>query len=107
MATKTFSSRADEASLAYADALARKEFGMSFGQYCGTVLVEAIKEGAELPRARTAGALEAKRAAIARIKNIAQLPHNEEVGRMSDAQIKELIESRYESDRLHRYEQSA
>lgn len=33
MATKTFSSRADAEKLAYADALAKKEYGMSFGQY--------------------------------------------------------------------------
>ena len=42
MATKTFSSRADEASLAYADAMAHERFGISFGQYCGSVLIDAM-----------------------------------------------------------------
>lgn len=44
MATKTFSCRADAEKLAYADALAKKEYGMSFGQYCGTVLLNGIEK---------------------------------------------------------------
>lgn len=50
MATKTFSCRADAEKLAYADALAKKEYGMSFGQYCGTVLLNGIEQTGELPR---------------------------------------------------------
>ena len=96
MATKTFSSRADEAGLAYADALTRREFGMSFGQYCGSVLVEAITQGAELPKLPANHARDAKRNAAERIKGIAERPHDEGVGRMTDQQVKNLIASRYE-----------
>lgn len=47
MATKTFSSRADAEKLAYAGCrLAKKECGMSFGQYCGTVLLNGIEQTA-------------------------------------------------------------
>ena len=43
MATKTFSGRADEAKLARADALTQRVFGLSFGQYCATVLLDQLK----------------------------------------------------------------
>ena len=96
MATKTFSSRADATGLAYAEAVARKEFGMSFGQYCGTVLVEAVNSGTELPRPPIDCAENPRKAAIARIKGIAAHAHDAEIGRMSDSQIKDLLASRYE-----------
>lgn len=95
MPTKTFSGRMDEADLAYADALARERFGMSFGQYCSSVLIEAVRQGADLPSpARDAG--NAKKAAVAKIKQLSQRPHNAEIATMTDAQIKDLIGTRYE-----------
>ena len=96
MATKTFSSRADSAKLAYADAVTRSQFGMSFGQYCGSVLVEAISQGVPLPTVPGESAQERKANAAAKIKSIAQRPHDASIGRMSDAQIKELLGSRYD-----------
>ena len=44
MATKTFSGRADAEKILLADALARQEYGLSFGQYCSGVLVDYICE---------------------------------------------------------------
>ena len=96
MATKTFSSRADAAALAYADSVTRAQFGMSFGQYCGSVLIEAIRNGVELPRPSDLAAQKRKASAIATIKSIAEKPHDAAIGRMSDDQIKNLIASRYE-----------
>ena len=96
MATKTFSSRTDEAGLAYADAVTREEFGMSFGQYCGTVLIDAVRQGVELPRPPALDAARRKARAIDAMKSISSLPHDESIGRMSDAQIKSLLASRYE-----------
>ncbi|MDO5118347.1 MAG: hypothetical protein Q4D34_07665, partial [Eggerthellaceae bacterium] len=49
MPTKTFSGRAEEKKLSYADSLVRRRFGMSFGQYCATILIDAIYDGADLP----------------------------------------------------------
>ena len=95
MATKTFSSRADEKRLAYADALTREKFGMSFGQYCGSILLDAVYEGANLPQRPTRGE-DAKAKAIAQMKAFSRLPHNPAIGFMSDDEIKNLIASRYE-----------
>ena len=94
MPTKTFSSRVDAADLAFAETVTRSQFGMSFGQYCGSVLIEAIKEGVELP-ARDNAASKARADAIAGIKSIADLPHDPEIAQMSDQQIKSLITGRY------------
>ena len=96
MATKTFSSRTDEANLAFADALTRQEFGMSFGQYCGSVLIEALRQGVKLPEPPAIRPENPKLAAVARIKAIAKKPHTEEVGHLTDEQIKDLLASRYE-----------
>lgn len=49
MATKTFSGRADAEKILLADALARQEYGLSFGQYCSGVLVDYICETGALP----------------------------------------------------------
>ena len=49
MATKTFSGRADAEKILLAEALAQKEYGMSFGQYCGTVLLDAIQQEGKMP----------------------------------------------------------
>ena len=95
MATKTFSSRADEASLAYADAMAHERFGISFGQYCGSVLIDAIRQGAELPEPPREDVAERKAAAVSKLKALSSLPHDASIGRMSDDQIDDLIASRY------------
>ncbi|MBQ9002299.1 MAG: hypothetical protein IJ087_10640 [Eggerthellaceae bacterium] len=95
MATKTFSSRADETSLAYADAMVRERFGMSFGQYCGSVLIDAIRQGAELPEPPRENAAERKAAALSKLKALASLPNDASVGHMTDDQIDDLIASRY------------
>ena len=96
MATKTFSSRADAEKLAYADALAKKEYGMSFGQYCGTVLLDGIEQTGELPRYKNEDELERKKRATEFMKNFSSYPHDERIGRMTDEELKDLIASRYE-----------
>lgn len=96
MATKTFSSRTDEADLAYADAVTREQFGLSFGQYCGSVLIAAIKQGADLPTPASSEIQLKTAAAVDRLKAVATSRHNASVGRMTDAEIKDLIASRYE-----------
>ena len=96
MATKTFSCRADAEKLAYADALAKKEYGMSFGQYCGTVLLNGIEQTGELPRYKNEDELERKKRAIEFMKNFSSYPHDERIGRMADEELKDLIASRYE-----------
>ena len=97
MPTKTFSGRADERLLAYADALTQREYDMSFGQYCGSMLVEAVFDMKRLPE--LAGAQEAlgrKEEAIATIRGFSERPHNADIGRMTDGQLRDLIASRYE-----------
>ena len=94
MATKTFSGRAEEKDLLFADALTHEQLGMSFGTYCATELIGALRQGATLPRAED-DALSRRRSAIARMKQLGSLPHDPAIGRMSDRDIKDLIASRY------------
>ncbi|MEC4273102.1 hypothetical protein VJ923_08020 [Adlercreutzia sp. R25] len=94
MATKTFSGRVDEGALAFADALAQREYGLSFGQYCGTVLLDSIQTTGTMPSlvAPSSG----KSDAAAFIKGFAARARHPEVGRLSDAEVRDLIAGRYE-----------
>lgn len=97
MATKIFSSRADENLLAFADALARKEYGLSFGQYCGTILLESIERSGCMPKlSQQENAAKEKKEAARFIKDFALQGGNREIAVLSDEEIRELIASRYE-----------
>ncbi|WP_165062141.1 MULTISPECIES: hypothetical protein [unclassified Adlercreutzia] len=96
MATKTFSSRADADLLAYADAIARKEYGLSYGQYCGTVLLEAIGSTGRMPQIANNKTMDEKKSrAVSFIKEFASLSSNPEIGKMSDRDIRNLIANKY------------
>lgn len=43
MPTKTFAGRTDEKNLAYMNAVTQAQFGLSYGQYCSSVLIDAVK----------------------------------------------------------------
>jgi hypothetical protein len=96
MTTKVFSSRADEGLLAYADALAHREYGLSYGQYCGTVLLEAIKRDGHMPQLASSKEPDAKAQAASFLKGFAKRKHDVSIGKMPDKEIRELIASRYE-----------
>lgn len=96
MKTKTFSGRADAEKLAYADARTRKEFGMSYGQYCASTLLDAVYENAPLPQ-EPENPMEHKKQAIAELKRLSAQFVNPELDKLSDAQIRDLIASRYEA----------
>lgn len=98
MATKTFSSRVNEEKLAFADGLVRKRYGISYGQYCGTVLLDDIEATGRLPKLNGAqSAEEKKRAAVSFIKGFASKAVHPEIGSYSDADVRDLIASRYEA----------
>lgn len=69
---------------------------MSFGQYCGTVLLNGIEQTGELPRYKNEDEIERKKRAIEFMKNFSSYPHDERIGRMTDEELKDLIASRYE-----------
>lgn len=96
MATKTFSGRVDERLLAFADELSRREHGLSFGQYCSTVLLEEIDRTGHMPQLSEGRADERKRKAAAFIKGFGTHALRPEIGKMSDAEIRDLIAGRYE-----------
>lgn len=97
MPTKVFSGRADEEKLAFADSLAKREYGLSYGKYCGTVLLDSIDNSGKLPAIDTSPArLKRKKAAAAFIKGFSERKHDAAIGRMSDAEIRDLIARRYE-----------
>ena len=79
MATKTFSGRADAEKILLADALARQEYGLSFGQYCSGVLVDYICETGALPDTR-----------------VHSKHQGSDLARLSDQEIRDLVASRYE-----------
>lgn len=94
--TKTFSSRADEGSLAFAEALAREKYGLSYGQYCGTILLDAIGRMGRMPDLPGGEDDPKKERAASFIKGFKARRRNEEIGKMSDEEIRGLIASRYE-----------
>ncbi len=97
MATKTFSSRVDESKLSFADALTRKEYGISFGQFCGTVLVDAIERSGCLPDLKPSQASCSKKEhAISYIKGFSAKAKDFDIARLSDDEMKDLVASRYE-----------
>ncbi len=96
MATRTFSCRADEQSLAFADALARQEYGLSFGQYCGSVLLSYIDSTGRMPSLQAKALGQSKVEAASFIKGFASCATDPHIGRMSDAQLRDLVASRYE-----------
>ena len=90
----TFSGRIDEADLAFANAVTRDRFGISFGQYCGSILIDAIRRGEELPQARRSGD-NPQSQAVVRMKELSTLPHDEAIGRLSDDELRDLRARRY------------
>lgn len=94
MATKTFSGRADVEKIRLAEALVQQEYGISFGQYCGSMLVDYICETGTLPDIRVRP--KKKKSGVATMLSLAKKHRNSEIGRMSDQEIKDLIVSRYE-----------
>lgn len=97
MASKIFSSRADEEALNYANMLSRQEYGLSFGQYCGTILIDSIRESGRMPSLPAIDTSNNRKAqAISFIKNFSASATNPEIGRYSDEEIRDLIASKYE-----------
>lgn len=96
MATKTFSGRVDERRLAFADALTQERYGLSYGQYCSSILLDSIESAGALPSVSTPEPLSRKERSLAIMKKFSSTPGNRDVAAMSDRQIKDLIASRYE-----------
>ena len=98
MSTKTFSGRVEQRSLDFAEALTRKEYGMSFGQYCSSVLIDSIRQSGVLPPLTESRgqSIDKKREAVAFIKGFSMQAKNPSIGELTDEGIKELIASRYE-----------
>lgn len=95
MVTKVFSSRTDEKLLSLADALARKEYGISYGQYCGTILLQSIEATGEMPHLAEAQKDNRKKQAAKLIKGFSSRKKNPSIGTLSDHEIKNLIAGRY------------
>ena len=97
MATKTFSGRGDVGKLAYADALALREYGMSYGQYCGSILLDYVHAEHALPAVSTANEIREQRAAaLARMREMSERLRGSKLAQMSDEDMKRLIAGRYE-----------
>ena len=95
MSTTTFAGRASEEDLAFMNALTRQRFGMSFGQYCGSVLIQAARQGIDLPQPDETAVDSRRKTAVAKMKGLSGRPGNSKIGRMSDDEIKDLVAARY------------
>ncbi len=93
MPTKTFSSRADEERLRFADAIAHRDANMSFGQYCGSAVVDYVYAAGKLPPLEMP-----KRAAsgIDAMLALARKHGESDVSHMTDEEIESLVAKRYE-----------
>ena len=94
METKVFSTRVAADKLGLADALAQAEYGMSFAKYCGTRLIDSVCETRSFPSLEPSAGSEAI-TALDGLKSFAKRPHNAEVARLSDDEIRALIGGRY------------
>ena len=95
MPTTTFAGRASKEDLAFMNALTRQRFGMSFGQYCGSVLIQAVRQGIDLPQPDETATNSRRKAAVAKMKELSDRPGNPRIAHMSDTEIKDLIADRY------------
>lgn len=95
MASRSFSITAEEAAFEYADEATHQLFGMSYGEYCGSVLIKAIQQGVELPKASHIDEADQRKNAVAKMQAFSKHAHNEAIGHMSDEEIKNLISVRY------------
>lgn len=96
MATKTFSGRANADELAYADSIARTQYGISFGQYCSGILLRAIQQTGKLPDLGNSMPQPQKEKALNVIKGFSQHATRPEVASLNESQIKDLIAGKYE-----------
>lgn len=96
MATKVFSSRVDAERLAFADAVAQRDYGLSYGQYCGTVLLDAVQSAGRMPELAALPTDGAKHRAASFIRGFAQKATNPKIGCLSDQEVRDLVASRYE-----------
>ena len=97
MATQVFSARADADKLKYADNIARRECGMSFAQYCGTVVLNYVCERRHLPVSKEkmkAEEIERKKKALRDIQEIAESLRGTDAENLTDEQVKWMIRSR-------------
>ena len=97
MATQVFSARADADKLKYADNIARRECGMSFAQYCGTVVLNNVCERRHLPVSKEkmkAEEIERKKKALRDIQEIAESLRGTDAENLTDEQVKWMIRNR-------------
>ena len=96
MATKTFSGRAEVEKLAFADALSLREFGMSYGQFCSSVLLDQVQEQRALPQVLPAPDAQQQRiAALKRLRKMGARLQGSKLATMSDEEMKQRIAGRY------------
>lgn len=93
MSTKTFSGRADESKLAFADALTQQQLGVSFGKYCSDTLLETIYRNAALPNLDKLSVFSSKEAAVNKLKTLSENFHSERIANLTDSEIRTQIVS--------------
>ena len=97
MPTKTFSGRGDVDALAYADALAERDYGMSYGQFCGSVLLDYVRTQQALPRiGQTQDARQQRINALRRMREMSERLADSSLATMTDSELKDRIASRYD-----------
>lgn len=104
MGTKIVSGRVDEQKLEYAEAITREQLGISFGQYCSSVVVDYICATGTLPVVEM---VDSYQEAFKKLIELSDEPGNRAIGAMSDDEIRDLIASRYDESAAARHEHIA
>ncbi len=93
MSTKIFSSRTDEEKLRIVEEIAQRDANISFGQFCGTTVVDYVYEIGKLPDLELP---DQTKSGIETMIALSEKHGASKLSGMSDAEIKDLIASRYE-----------
>ena len=95
MKTKTFSGRASMDKLAFADALAEREFGMSYGQFCSSTMLDYVCEHRSFPDVSSSEQAAERAGAFTRLREMGKRLEGSSLADLDDAQMKERIAGRY------------
>ena len=96
MQTKTFSGRADVEKLSFADALTEREYGISYGQFCSSVLLDHIHTQHALPEIDfTSSEAEQRAVALKRLREMKTRLEGSSLATATSEELKQRIAGRY------------
>ncbi len=93
MSTKIFSGRTDEEKLRIVEEIAQRDANISFGQFCGKTVVDYVYAIGKLPELEVP---DQTKSGVETMIALSEKHGTSKLSDMSDADVKDLIASRYE-----------